>query len=151
LQTLTNYFGKAGKYYYEVSRGIDNRSVNPNRIRKSIGAENTFSESLATHDELKEKMYPIIEKVWERYQKAKAKAHTQTLKVKYDDFTQITRSKTTDNIIKDKIAFEQAIDALIDQVELEQKVRLIGCSLSNFELEEETEKTKQEQQLTLRF
>ena len=151
LREMLSYFGKAGKYYYNISRGIDDRAVNPNRIRKSIGAENTFSTSLSTQQELKEKMQAISNKCWERYSKNDATAHTLTLKVKYDDFTRITRSKTTDKSIATKEFFVVSLNALIDQLELPQKVRLIGCSLSNFEIKAKQQPQQEEQQLTLRF
>jgi len=151
LESLITYFGKAGKYYYEVSRGIDDRIVNPNRIRKSIGAENTFNESVATTDGLKVKMATIALKCWERYQKSEAKAHTLTLKIKFDDFTQITRSKTLGGIINNQTTFIDELNTLIDQVELRQAARLIGCSLSNFQLEVKKPDKKTEEQLTLRF
>jgi DNA polymerase-4 len=151
LPEMLRYFGKVGRYYYEVSRGIDNRSVNPNRIRKSIGAENTFSNSIAEHADLKVNLAPILDKCWDRYQKSGAKAYTLSLKIKFDDFNQITRSKTLSDYLISKVLLKNELFTLIDALELKLKVRLIGCSLSNFE-DSQTEVASTElQQLTLEF
>ncbi len=149
LQDLTYYFGKQGRYYFEVARGIDNRSVNPNRIRKSVGAENTFSESVFSSAEIKERLLKIAATCWSRYDKTGAKAHTINIKVKFDDFSQITRSKTLSQPVETSSVFEETILHLVDELTVLQKIRLLGCSLSNFEQEED--KSIEVQQLTLGF
>ena len=91
---LQQQFGKAGAYYYGIARGIDERPVCADRVRKSIGAENTFSADLFTFEEARAALQPLVEKVW-RYSDGKTtRGHTVTLKVKYADFHQITRSRT---------------------------------------------------------
>lgn len=148
LAEMISYFGKSGKYYYEISRGIDNRPVNPNRIRKSVGAENTFSESVFTKKEIIEKLTPIAHTCWKRYDNSNAKAHTINIKVKFDDFTQITRSKTLTQAVETEPIFLETIIHLVDDLIVLQKIRLLGCSLSNFEFEERKVEVKQ---LTLGF
>ncbi len=148
LKELVKHFGKQGRYFYSVSRGVDYRKVNPNRIRKSVGAENTFSTSLKNKDEIWKALQPIAEKCWKRYKQNEANAHTITLKIKFDDFRQITRSKTFDDAIESAAVFDQGLQSLMDSFELNQSVRLVGCSLSNFEFEE---KIGANGQLTLRF
>lgn len=146
---LIKLFGKQGRYFYSVSHGEDNRKVNPNRIRKSVGVENTFSDSLKSKDEIWEALQPIAEKCWKRYKQNDANAHTVTLKIKFDDFKQITRSKTMEEAITSANVFDHALKSLMESFELEQSVRLVGCSLSNFELQEE--KIGEHGQLTLGF
>jgi len=148
LKELIKHFGKQGRYFYSVSRGEDYRRVNPNRIRKSVGAENTFSESLQSKEEIIEALQTIAEKCWNRYKQTKAQAHTVTLKVKFDDFKQITRSKTLEEIIESAVVFDKALAELVDSFNMENKVRLVGCSLSNFEIENPIDSHGQ---LTLRF
>lgn len=148
LKELVKHFGKQGRYFFSVSRGEDYRKVNPNRIRKSVGAENTFNQSLNTKSSIWEALQPIAEKCWKRYKQNDKKAHTITLKVKFDDFKQITRSKTFEDPIKSADIFNDGLESLMDSFELSQSVRLVGCSLSNFEIEE---KIGENGQLTLRF
>jgi DNA polymerase-4 len=145
---LIKYFGKQGKYFYAVSHGQDYRKVNPNRIRKSVGAENTFSTSLQNKSEIWDALQPIAEKCWKRYKQSDANAHTITLKIKFDDFQQITRSKTFEEAINSANIFDQGLKNLMNSFELNQSVRLVGCSLSNFEL---NEKINENGQLTLRI
>tara|TARA_R110002012_G_scaffold16968_1_gene64640 strand:+ start:50290 stop:51330 length:1041 start_codon:yes stop_codon:yes gene_type:complete len=145
---LIKHFGKQGRYFYSVSHGEDNRRVNPNRIRKSVGAESTFSVSLKNKSEIWEALQPIAEKCWKRYKQSEANAHTLTLKIKFDDFQQITRSKTFEDGIESANTFDKGLESLMDVFDLNQSVRLVGCSLSNFEI---IEKANKDGQLTLRF
>jgi impB/mucB/samB family C-terminal domain/IMS family HHH motif/impB/mucB/samB family len=94
LEFMTANFGKAGSYYYWISRGIDERPIRANRIRKSVGAENTFSQDLADHEALAAELQPLIEKVWRHCETTGARGRTATLKVKFSDFELITRSKS---------------------------------------------------------
>ena len=132
LPELSKAFGKAGRHYYHISRAIDNRAVNPNRIRKSMSAENTFEYDLTSHAEMDEAITPIVEKVIRWMDKHEVFGKTLTLKVKFSDFTQVTRSKTYGDFITDP---EVIIDGsyelirLIDREPLE--VRLLGLGISN--------------------
>jgi DNA polymerase-4 len=93
LEFMTANFGKAGAYYYWISRGIDERPVRANRIRKSVGAENTFSQDLADYEPLAAELQPLIEKVWRHCETTGARGRT-ALKVKFSDFELITRSRS---------------------------------------------------------
>jgi DNA polymerase IV len=94
LLFLQQWFGKAGPYYYALARGIDERTVCADRIRKSIGAETTFSADLFTLDEAREVLSPLIAKVWAYCEESTIRARTVTLKAKYADFQQVTRGRT---------------------------------------------------------
>jgi len=88
-------FGKAGVYYYWISRGVDERPVRANRIRKSVGAENTFSTDLSEFDAMAAELEPLIDKVWRHCESAGTRGRTVTLKVKFADFEIITRSRSS--------------------------------------------------------
>lgn len=146
-------FGKAGLYYYEMVRGNDQRPVNPHRIRKSLGAERTFSKDLTTLDDMELALRKIIEEVESRLQQSKKKGKTLTLKIKFNDFSQITRSNTkAESFAKAENIIAQTFE-LLHQVawsNYPRGVRLLGVTLSNFE-GEEPRRTKDVQQLTLEF
>jgi hypothetical protein len=87
-------FGKTGAYYYWISRGIDEREVRANRIRKSVGAENTFSNDLSDFEDMAAELQPLIDKVWRHCEAKGSRGRTATLKVKFNDFEIITRSRS---------------------------------------------------------
>lgn len=129
---LTFYFGKAGHQYYLNARAVDNREVEPNRIRKSIGAENTYLQDIDEKDELIQKLKEIAEEVWERISKRNFSGRTITLKVKYADFQIITRSRTFNQFIDDYDLFWQNALDLLNLIDISQKkVRLMGLTISN--------------------
>src|SRR6202022_2755717 len=99
LEFMRGNFGKAGAYYYWISRGVDNREVRANRIRKSAGAENTFSSDLTEFDAMVAELQSLIDKVWRHCEKKNAGGRTVTLKVKFADFELITRSRTMAGLI----------------------------------------------------
>lgn len=143
LATSIKHFGKVGRHYYHICRGIDERMVNPHRIRKSISAENTFSQDLFTYSDILKETLIILDIVYERIKKAKATPRTLTLKIKYNDFDIVTRSKTS-TVIYDKSAMLLLIEDLLREFQPPPKgIRLLGISLSNF-IEEDI-------QLTLEF
>jgi DNA polymerase IV len=130
---LTRHFGKSGKFYYQIVRGIDDREVRPNRETKSVGAEDTFATDLTTIEELREELKKIAEVVHTRLEKNHLKGRTVTLKIKFHDFRMITRSQSLPEPVSDmeiilKIATQLMIAALDDQ----DKIRLMGISVSNF-------------------
>jgi DNA polymerase-4 len=134
LETLTKRFGASAPYYYGVSRGIDARPVRVNRIRKSIGAENTFSEDSADYAVLAERLTPILDKVWGAATAKDVRARTVTLKVKFADFEQITRARSLPGFVPDRSALEEAVLTLLrDLLPLRRSVRLLGVSLSGLE------------------
>ena len=129
---MVQRFGKTGRYYYKIVRAQDDRSVNPNRIRKSIGAENTFSEDLATLEEMKTKLEPIIERVFKYMEKSDNFGRTLTLKMKSADFITHTRSKTFNSEINTADKFKEvAMELLETNWELASPVRLLGVAVSN--------------------
>ena len=131
-EELVNAFGKAGSYYYGIARGIDNRPVEPNRIRKSIGAECTFERDIKTLDEMKVRLEVIADNLWRRIRKAGMFGKTLTLKVKFGDFRQITRSHThRENIDCFKKIWSSAKRLLEQSGVNGQRVRLLGLSVSS--------------------
>ena len=149
LPFLLNQFGKAGQHYYWISRSIDNRSVKPNRIRKSVGAENTFFNDLTSIEKMKEELLRICEKVSSRMQVAKATGTTITLKVKFHDFEVITRSHTVAHPLKEALAIYHVIEELLEEnYQPNWNVRLLGVSMKNLIFQEKHTKGKQ---LTLNF
>ena len=132
LETLVRRFGKAGRYYYHIVRGQDERLVNPARIRKSVSAERTFQDDLRTPRELQEQVQHVAQLLVERLEKARAQGFTLTLKIKYADFTIITRSITQKQLINDVATIQTLAQELLDQVAIdEQAVRLLGIGVSN--------------------
>lgn len=131
LVDLTRLFGKNGSYYYQIARGIDDRPVNPNRIRKSVGTEHTFSENLRNKDEIRKDLKHTAEDLLKRLKKSGFRGKTLTLKVKYSSFEQITRSKTIMGEIGSIDQILSVTEELLDQVELKESVRLLGLSVSN--------------------
>jgi DNA polymerase IV len=130
---LQQHFGKSGPYFYWIARGIDDRPVCANHIRKSIGAENTFSVDLFTFDAAQNELLPIIDKVWRHCESSGARGRTVTLKIKYADFQQITRSRSLAAMIEERAALEQiCLDLLRGQFPVAKGIRLLGVSLSAF-------------------
>ena len=135
IEYLDAHFGKSGRYYYYVVRGIHNSEVKPNRIRKSLAAERTFSENLSSEIFLLEKLEHIAIEVSNRLSKSKVSGKTITLKIKYSDFTLQTRSKTLPYFISDKSIILDTAKNLLFQEKLNNSVRLLGISLSNLNTE----------------
>jgi len=129
---LVNHFGKAGRYYYRVARGIDHRPVNPNRIRKSIGAERSFAEDLEQFDSMVAVLEKLAAEVFTRMEKHQRYGYTLTLKIKYADYQQITRAQTLEELLKDQaMLYRHAIALLQDHLDRSRKVRLLGLTVSN--------------------
>jgi DNA polymerase-4 len=140
LEFMTANFGKAGAYYYWISRGIDERPVRANRIRKSVGAENTFSQDLADYEALAAELQPLIEKVWRHCETTGARGRTATLKVKFSDFELITRSRSVAVIDSASDLSSLALELLKQLMPPKKAIRLLGISVSGFtDLEPEDE------------
>jgi len=128
---LRQHFGKAGPHYYWIARGVDERPVRPDRIRKSVGAENTFAADLATLEAACAALQPIIEKVWRTCEGAGIRGRTVTLKVKYADFSQATRSRTGSGPVASHDELEQVSRALLEPLfPVSRGIRLLGVTLS---------------------
>ena len=132
LGHLTDVFGKAGIVYYNFARGIDDRQVEPVRIRKSVGCEQTFLDDLHRKSAILIELYHIVIELVGRLRKSDFKGYTLTLKIKFYDFTQITRSHTVSNVLETKEDILPIAKLLLGQVDYKSKpVRLIGLSVSN--------------------
>lgn len=139
LDFLEKHFGKSGTLYYYSVRGIHNSPVKPNRISKSVGAERTFNQNISSEIFMVERLENIAIELERRLQKHKIAGKTVTLKIKYSDFTQQTRSKTLPYFISDKALLLETAQELLYQEKLKDSVRLLGISLTN--LNTETKKT----------
>jgi DNA polymerase-4 len=130
---LEDHFGKAGAYYYAIARGIDERPVRPDRERKSVGAEKTFLTDLFTFEQGAAVLPALVDKVWRACEGANVHGRTLTLKVKYADFHQITRSQTEAAPIATVSEFERRGLALLAPIfPTRRGVRLLGLTLSGF-------------------
>jgi len=131
---LRRHFGSFGEYLYRAARGIDLRPVRANRIRKSIGGERTFSEDISDEDALRDTLERIITIVWDRIAEKKARGRTVTLKLKYNDFQQATRSRSLPQPVSDRQLFANTARAILeDEMPLPMPIRLMGLTLSNLE------------------
>jgi DNA polymerase-4 len=147
LMELVRMFGKSGNYYYHICRGIDNRPVRADRIRKSVGAERTYSEDLQDLEEQKSALKRIAEEVSRRMQKGRHRGKTITVKLRYADFTTHTRSRSIERFT-DRV--EEILPIALELLEAhprEQAFRLLGISVSNLD----TTGTGEANQLTLDF
>ena len=145
---LIQHFGKAGKHFYHIARGIDEREVKPNQELKSIGAENTFSVDLSTEDEMLNELLDMAEKVMERSNKKGKKGKTLTLKIKYHDFEVLTRSLTMKEDIDNVDMIVKLTKQLLMNPELPYKpVRLLGITISNFNFSERPERYSSQMKL----
>jgi len=140
---LEGNFGKSGRSYYYIVRGLHNSEVKPNRTRKSLAAERTFSENLSSEVFMLDKLEHIAEEVSKRLTTSKVAGKTITLKIKYSDFTLQTRSKTLLYFISDKAMILNTAKTLLYQDKLCNSVRLLGISLSNLNTEKATKKIEQ--------
>lgn len=131
LEYLEQHFGNSGQAFYNLSRGISYSQVKPNRQMKSIGAERTFNENLSSEIYMEERLENIASEIERRIKKYKISGKTITLKIKYSDFTQQTRSKTLPYFIADKSLIFETAKELLYQERLKDSVRLLGISLNN--------------------
>lgn len=136
---LIREFGKSGLHYYHIVRGIHKSRVKPDRIRKSIGAERTFFQDISSLDEMKEALEDIMEKLQERIESGSSRGKTITLKIKYFDFEQHTRSHTLQHYTDDKNRIFNQVIQLLENPAPKKAVRLLGISLSNLEMDKKEE------------
>ena len=136
MEFLSTHFGKSGAFYYQVVRGIHTSEVKPDRITKSIAAEHTFDANLSSEIFMLEQLETIAANLERRLKKQAIAGKTVTLKIKYSDFTQQTRSKTVPYFISDKALILENIKELLYQERMKDSVRLLGISLSNLNTEQ---------------
>lgn len=135
LEFLEKHFGKSGRFYYNVVRGIHNSEVKSNRITKSVAAEHTFEVNLSSEIFMLEQLEKIANALERRLKRHQVSGKTVTLKIKYSDFTQQTRSKTLPYFIADKGLILETVKELLYQDRMKDSVRLLGISLSNLNTE----------------
>jgi DNA polymerase-4 len=129
---LVKRFGKVGRHYYRIVRAEDERAVNPNRIRKSIGAERTYKDDLTELSAMKEKLTYLSGVVHAYMEKANNYGRTVTIKIKSSDFKIITRSRSFQQEVRQLEDLIQVTHELLENNQQEvEKVRLLGVSISN--------------------
>ena len=133
---LSRHFGKVGRHFFRIVRGIDERPVQPDRERKSVGIETTFRYDLSDEVEMVAALRTLTKQVCERLERLETAAMTITLKIKYLDFVQVTRSKTTPHYQRDVEQIYRVVDHLLHDPEVPARpVRLLGVYLSNLDHE----------------
>ena len=133
LTDLIRHFGKAGRFYYQIVRGIDNRAVQPFRETKSVSVEDTYQQDLTGKEAMLEELLILGKRLEERLARHGLKGKTLTLKFKFHDFTIITRSKSTDAVIDSSTLIESLTRLILEKADLTGKrVRLLGIGVSNF-------------------
>lgn len=150
-EMLTRQFGKAGLLYFDFARGIDLRPVESERVRKSIGCERTLEKDISVRSSVIIELYHVAVELVERLQRKEFKGNTLTLKIKFHDFTQITRSITQPNELTALDKILPLAKSLLKEVDYEHHpIRLIGLSVSNPK-EEEAEVHGVWEQLSFEF
>ncbi len=134
LDFLLQHFGKSGPYFYGLSRGIDERQVRSNRVRKSVGAEDTFRQDIRTLEAAQAEIIPLIDKVWRYCDASDIRPRTVTVKIKYADFRQVTRSRSTTVPISSSAIIRDICDTVLaSEFPSDKGVRLLGVTLSSLE------------------
>ncbi|MFD2824981.1 DNA polymerase IV [Leeuwenhoekiella polynyae] len=151
LEFLEEKFGKSGKHYYNVVRGIHNSPVKPDRIRKSLGAERTFSENISSEIFMLERLENIAEEIERRLKKSNVAGKTVTLKIKYSDFTLKTRSKTLSYYIRSKDVILETAKELLYQEKMKNSVRLLGITLANLNTEDKKEQLSDKKEIVVQL
>ena len=136
LEFLQHHFGKSGPWYYEIARGRDERPVRPDRERKSSGSETTFSQDLVDPTEIEKGVLSMADDVWAWCEATGRRARTVTVKIKWSDFQQSTRSQSFPWLVDSRPKIHEASLGLIRSVfPVPKGVRLVGVTLSNFAAE----------------
>ncbi len=143
-ERLVQLFGKHGIYYHQIAHGIDDREVNPHRVRKSVSVEDTFEKDLTDKEAMRFELLRIARKVMNWMDSHNTYGRTLTIKIKFFDFQQITRSKTHTQIIDNFESLEVMINQLLEVFEFTKPIRLLGVGISNLNNQD-----PQEEQLTL--
>ena len=137
LVSLVRNFGKPGVFFYDIVRGIDERPVEPDQERKSVGTELTYEKDLTSRFEIIAELYNLEKELMERLDHSGTTGRTITLKIKFSDFRQITRSKTLQNYIRDFDTLHKEISLIRKSLKLEgSRIRLLGLSISNLETDD---------------
>ena len=130
LEQLEAHFGSSGRWYWRIARGIDEREVKPDRPYKSVSAERTFDVDYTEAEDLRRELGRVAGYAWQRIERSEVKGRTVTLKVKFGDFTLITRSRSFPQPVPDFAAFEAAGQALLEALlPVPKGIRLLGLGL----------------------
>lgn len=133
IQEMTSHFGKPGKFYYSIVRGIDDRVVQPYREIKSVGAEDTFLHDLRNVEDMCEELDKLAEIVSKRLFANNLEGKTIMVKIKYSDFKKITRSQSLSSATASVQNIKEIARGLLNATDLtDKKIRLLGITLSNF-------------------
>lgn len=146
---LTEHFGKSGKHFYNIVRGIQHSEVQPDRVRKSVAAERTFEQDVSQEAFMLEQLHRIGDALEKRMLGSDVKGKTVTLKLKYSDFNVQTRSKTVDFWLQKKVDFFPIVTELLLQESVKSAVRLLGISITKLDSEERSNEV--DVQLALEF
>ncbi|OCX65855.1 DNA polymerase IV [Thioclava sp. SK-1] len=131
LADLARNFGSSAEHYWRIARGIDTRPVQPNRERKSIGAEQTFETDITALPDACAALQQISDKVAQRAAQKHMRGHTITVKVKFNDFQQITRQVTLRTPTRESAEIMQIAGKLMADIFPCRPMRLLGISLSS--------------------
>ncbi len=136
LDFLVRQFGKSGPWFYGIARGQDPRRVNPDRVRKSSGSETTFEQDFTAPEPVEAGVLAMADDVWAWCEKTGARARTVTVKIKWADFQQATRSRTLAHVIGDLATLRQtSLDLIRSVFPPRLGIRLVGVTLSSFDQE----------------
>jgi DNA polymerase-4 len=139
IKQLEAHFGSSGRWYWRIARGIDEREVKTDRPYKSVSAERTFDFDYSEGEDLRRELTRVAGYAWQRIERSEVKGRTVTLKVKFADFTLITRSRSFVSPVPDQAAFEAAGQALLDALlPVPKGIRLLGLGLHSMVEEEES-------------
>jgi DNA polymerase IV len=134
LEFLTEHFGKSGPRFFAIARGEDQRQVNPDRERKSVGSESTYFDDLTTPEQVERAILEQLDDVWKYVERNGITGRTLTIKIRYRDFEQHTRSRSAPMPIHSKPEAAQMVLALIrGAFPLAKPVRLLGVTLHNLD------------------
>ncbi len=137
MVSLVRNFGKAGVFFFDIVRGKDNRPVEPSQERKSVGTELTYEKDLTTPFEIIAELYKVEMELMERLESAGSTGRTITVKVKFSDFRQVTRSRTLPHFIRDFQTLHREVTEIRKSLALEgTRIRLLGVTASNLENED---------------
>lgn len=140
LSELVEHFGKSGRFYYSIARGEDNRLVQANRVRKSVGAETSFAQDLRDPGVMLQELETLAQTLQKRLEQHRTSGRTLTLKIKFADYQQITRSRTLSHSIRSLETIVAISEAIFGTIDLKGcSVRLLGLSISNLDLLESAE------------
>ncbi len=144
LWQLTALFGKQGSWYYDICRGIDSRPVTASRERKSLGKENTFNKDIIDKNELKLFLENTLTAIWSELERRRLRGRTLTIKIKYNDFTQVTRSESLSRSYNSFEQLRSTAFRLLDKTEAGKRpVRLAGAAVSSFLSQDTAQRARQ--------